>query len=91
MVGPFQKVLFRVAFFGWLAALEKIITMDNHQKQYAVVVDCCYLCKRNRESVDHLLLHCEVVCAIKIFYFLFLFLFYFFFSVDLGCLGVMPR
>jgi hypothetical protein len=28
------------------------------------MVDRCYMCKRNGESVDHLLLHCEVVYAL---------------------------
>lgn len=29
-----------------------------------IVVDRCCLCKRNGESAGHLLLHCEVACAL---------------------------
>jgi hypothetical protein len=29
-----------------------------------VVVEWCYMCKKNRESVDHLLLHCEIASAL---------------------------
>jgi hypothetical protein len=28
------------------------------------VVDWCSMCKRSGESVDHLLLHCDVACAL---------------------------
>jgi hypothetical protein len=38
--------------------------MDNLRKQHVIVVDRCCMCKWNGEFVDHLLLHCEVVCAI---------------------------
>jgi hypothetical protein len=48
----------------WSEALGKILTMDNLQKQHVIVVDRCCMCKKNRESVDHLLLHCEVASAI---------------------------
>lgn len=42
------------------AALGKILTADNLRKQKIIIVDRCYLCKRDGESVDHLLLHCDV-------------------------------
>jgi hypothetical protein len=48
----------------WLVALGKIFTMDNLWKWRIIVVDRCCMCKRNEESIDHLLLHFEVVCAI---------------------------
>jgi hypothetical protein len=51
------------------AALEKIITMDNLRKQHDIVVDMCCLSKRNEESVDHILLYCEVACALHRFSF----------------------
>jgi len=59
------KVLLRVAFFGWLAALGKILTFDNLLKRNAIVMDWCVRCKKNGESADHLFLflHCEVACA----------------------------
>jgi hypothetical protein len=58
------KVPLRAAFFAWLAALGKILTMDNLRKRHVIVVDWCCMCKRDGESVDHLLLHCEVACAL---------------------------
>jgi hypothetical protein len=50
----------RVVFFAWLAALGKILAMDNLRKQHIIVVEWCCMCKNNGESVDHLLLHCEI-------------------------------
>jgi hypothetical protein len=43
-----------VASFAWLATLGKIITMDILRKRNIIVVDGC--CKKNEQSVDHLLL-----------------------------------
>jgi hypothetical protein len=60
----------RVAFFAWTAALGKILTVDNLKKRKIIIVDRCYLCKRDGESVDHLLLHCDVAstfCGIMFF------------------------
>jgi hypothetical protein len=53
----------KLAFFTWSAALGKILSMDNLRKRHVIVIDRCYMCKRNVESVNHLL-HCEVVCAL---------------------------
>jgi hypothetical protein len=50
-----------VAFFAWLVALEKILIIDNLRKRHVIVVDRCYICKRDEESVDHILLHCVAV------------------------------
>jgi hypothetical protein len=35
--------------------------MDNLMKWHFIVVDWCCMCKRCGESVDHLILHCEIV------------------------------
>jgi hypothetical protein len=59
------KVPTRVAFFGWTATFSKILTHDNLRKQNIMVVEWCYMCKKNGESVDHLLLHCEVASALR--------------------------
>jgi hypothetical protein len=53
-----------MTFFAWLVVLRKIFTMDNLQKRHVVVVDRYYLCKRDGEYVDCLLLHCELACAL---------------------------
>jgi hypothetical protein len=53
------KVPPRVAFFVWSAALCKILTLDNLRKRNIVLVNRCGMCKKEEESIDHLLLHCE--------------------------------
>jgi hypothetical protein len=61
-----------MAFFVWTNALQKILTLDNLRKRNVVVVEWCCLCKKNGKSIDHILLHCEVVrelwsCILKLF------------------------
>jgi hypothetical protein len=48
----------RVAFFVWTAIHSKILTLDNLGRRGLVVVNRCWLCETEGESVDHLLLHC---------------------------------
>jgi hypothetical protein len=50
----------RVVFFVWTTTLRKILTFNNLGKRNVIVVDQCCMCKRSGESIDHLLLHCEV-------------------------------
>jgi hypothetical protein len=50
----------RWLFFVWSAALGKILTHDNLRKRNVVVIEWCCMYKKNRESIDHLLLYCEV-------------------------------
>ena len=50
----------RVAFFVWTTTVGKILTLDNLQKRNVMVMEWCYMCKSWGESIDHLLLHCEV-------------------------------
>jgi len=54
------KTLTMVAFFVWSVALGKILTHDKLLKRNVVVIEWCCMCKKNGESMDHLLLHCEV-------------------------------
>ena len=56
-----QKVPSRVTIFVWIATLGTILTIDNLHKKKVLILDCCYMCKSNGESVDHLLLHCPIV------------------------------
>ena len=51
----------RVSFFVWTAAWGRILTCDNLMKRGYVMAGWCCMCKRSGESVDHLLLHCDVV------------------------------
>ena len=55
-----QKIPFRVAFFVWSAALGKCLTIDNLRKRKVQILDWCYMCKSNGESIDHLFLHCPI-------------------------------
>ena len=55
-----QKIPSRVAFFVWTVALGKCLTIDNLRKRKICILDWCYMCKCNSESVDHLFLHCSV-------------------------------
>jgi hypothetical protein len=50
-------------FFAWTGALGKILTVDNLRKRKIIIVDRCYLCKRDGESVDYLL-HCDVASTL---------------------------
>ena len=56
-----QKIPSWVAFFVWIAALGKCLTIDNLWKMKVCILDWCYMCKCNGESVDHLFLYCLVV------------------------------
>jgi hypothetical protein len=49
-----------VAFFVWVAALGRILTIDNLRRRHVMVLDWCCMCKENGESISHLLLHCPV-------------------------------
>jgi hypothetical protein len=50
----------RVASFVWMTALGRILTLDNLGKRYVIVVDWFCMCKKSRESIDHLLFPFEV-------------------------------
>jgi len=39
--------------------------MDNPRKQHIIVVEWYCMCKNNGESVDHLLLHCDITSALR--------------------------
>jgi hypothetical protein len=55
-----MKTSSRVAFFVWTVTVGKILTLDNLWKRNVMVMEWCYVCKHCGESIDHLLLHCEV-------------------------------
>jgi hypothetical protein len=42
----------------------KFFTMDNLRNEHVIIVDWCFMCKKSREFVDHLLLHREIASAL---------------------------
>lgn len=54
-----------MAYFAWSTTLGKILTMDNLKKRHVIVVDWCCMCKNCGESMDHLLLYCEMTSALS--------------------------
>jgi hypothetical protein len=44
--------------FIWLAVANKILTWDNLQLKGWEGPSCCHLCKKESETVNHLLIHC---------------------------------
>uniref|UniRef100_A0A7N2RC83 Uncharacterized protein n=1 Tax=Quercus lobata TaxID=97700 RepID=A0A7N2RC83_QUELO len=56
----FTKIPSRVAFFVWTAILGNCLTTDNLRKRKFCILDWCYMCKCNSETVDHLFLHSPV-------------------------------
>ena len=52
------KIPSKVAFFLWLAAHDKNLTIDNLRRRRIYVVEWCFMCKRDCETGAHLFLHC---------------------------------
>jgi hypothetical protein len=48
----------RIAFL-WATALGRIITVDNLRRQGFYLINRCCLCKKDKETINHFLLHCE--------------------------------
>ena len=55
----------KVSFFMWTAALGNILTTDNLWKCRVVALDWCCMCKKDGESIDHLLLLCHVARVVE--------------------------
>ena len=51
--------LSRVVFFIWEATWRKVLTLDHIQRRGWSLVNRCFLCLNEEESVDHILLHCD--------------------------------
>lgn len=46
-------------FCAWEAWHGKMLTMDNLKKRGLHIVNRCYPCLREEESIHHLFIHCE--------------------------------
>jgi hypothetical protein len=52
-----------------MAPLGKILTLNNLRKLHTLVVDWSCICKKIRETIDHLLLYCKLASALWNFIF----------------------
>ena len=50
----------RVGFFAWEATWNKVLTLDQIQRRGWPLANRCYLCLSEEETLDHLLLQCNV-------------------------------
>ena len=62
---PWRSIWFpglppKVSFFVWIAALNRILTIDNLNRRGWVLVNRCCMCGSAEETVDHLLVHCSI-------------------------------
>lgn len=51
----------KIAFFTWEASRNGILMIDMLRKRGQVLVNCCYMCKIQAETCNHLLLFCLTV------------------------------
>ena len=48
----------RISLFAWEATWVKILTLDQLKKRGWRIPNRCYLCKEEKETCDHILIHC---------------------------------
>ena len=63
------KIPKRVAFFVWTAVHGQILTLDNLMLRGHILVNRCCMCYQNKETVDHLLLHCPIAHPLWVYMF----------------------
>ena len=56
-----------MAFFLWIAAHDRILTLDNLMLRGSPLANRCCMCCCEGESVDHLLLHCPITHSLWTF------------------------
>ena len=61
------KIPKRVAIFVWTAVHGQILILDNLMLRKRILVNRCCMCHRNKETVDHLLLHCPVAHSLWVY------------------------
>ena len=51
----------KVNFFAWEAIWGKVLTLDQLQKRGWSLINRCFFCKEEEESINHIFLHCFLV------------------------------
>jgi hypothetical protein len=59
----------RVFFFAWSASWGRILTADNLMRRGYHLAGWCCMCRRDGETTNHLLIHCEVASGLWSFVF----------------------
>ena len=49
----------KLGFFAWEASWDKVLTLDQLKRRGIPLVNMCFLCEENEETVDHLFIHCS--------------------------------
>ena len=62
---PFLSVWYsvipsKIGFFAWEASWGKVITLDQLKRCERALANRCCLCEEDKETVDHLLIHCKI-------------------------------
>ena len=64
MTFPIQSVWnsvvpLKVGFFSWEAVWGKVLMLDQLKRRGRPLASRCYLCENEKETIDHLLVHCQ--------------------------------
>ena len=49
----------KLGFFAWEASWGKVRTLDQLKRRGIPLVNGCFLCEEEEETIDHLLIHCS--------------------------------
>ena len=51
----------KLGFFAWEATWGKVLTLDQLKRRGMTFANRCFLCEEDKETIDHLLIHCKSV------------------------------
>ena len=49
----------KLGFFAWEASWDKVLTLDQLKRRGIPLVNMCFLCEDDEETIDHFLIHCS--------------------------------
>ena len=49
----------KLGFFAWEASWGNVLTLDQLKRRRIPLVNRCFLCEEEEETIDHLLIHCS--------------------------------